>query len=175
VSGPKPNINDLAAQLCPECGLCCNGVLFADVELQPGDEPGRLTPLGLPLRRKGRKLAFAQPCNCFDGKWRRIYANRPWRCRSFECGVFKRVQTGQLAYAEALKLIGQVQRPVRRLQDLLRQLGNHKDRLPLTRRYASVMAQPLDLTADESVGEARAQLMLAVDSLMKLIQRDFLN
>ena len=30
--------NALAIEsLCPKCNLCCNGALFADVELQPGD------------------------------------------------------------------------------------------------------------------------------------------
>ncbi len=31
--------------LCPDCGLCCNGVLFADVELRAGDDAGRLKQL----------------------------------------------------------------------------------------------------------------------------------
>ena len=51
-------------QLCPNCGLCCNGVLFADVELQPGDDAGRLAALGMALKKKGGQRAFVQPCRC---------------------------------------------------------------------------------------------------------------
>src|SRR5208283_6243064 len=37
------------SQLCPNCGLCCNGVLFADVELRKGDDAQRQAQLGLRL------------------------------------------------------------------------------------------------------------------------------
>ena len=29
-------------QLCPNCGLCCDSTLFADVELRAGDDARRL-------------------------------------------------------------------------------------------------------------------------------------
>src|ERR1035441_3049702 len=48
---------DSVAQLCPKCGLCCNGVLFADVELRKGDDVQRLAELGLSLEKKGRQRA----------------------------------------------------------------------------------------------------------------------
>lgn len=64
-------------QLCPQCGLCCNGVLFGDVELQRGDDATQLAASGLGLFPKGRKRAFSQPCSCFDGHLCAIYAQRP--------------------------------------------------------------------------------------------------
>ena len=60
-------------QLCIKCGLCCNGVLFADVELRKGDKAEQLAELGLSLKEKGQRRAFVQPCACFDGKLCRIY------------------------------------------------------------------------------------------------------
>ncbi len=97
---------DAISQLCPNCGLCCNGVLFADVELRAGDDAEQLKKLGLTLEKKGQgKLAFAQPCACFDGKLCGIYAERPKRCRTFECGLLKRVQTDELKADAALKII----------------------------------------------------------------------
>ena len=91
------------AKLCPACGLCCNGVLFGDVELQRGDDAKRLTKLGVELFRKGRKAAFTQPCDCLVKGLCRIYANRPKRCAAFDCGLLKRVQREELSalYAEA--------------------------------------------------------------------------
>ena len=41
--------NNSVEKLCPNCGLCCNGVLFADVELRVGDDAKRLQKLGLTL------------------------------------------------------------------------------------------------------------------------------
>ena len=43
---------DLQA-LCLECGLCCNGVLFADVRLQDGDKAEKLRGWGWRFRKAG--------------------------------------------------------------------------------------------------------------------------
>src|ERR1041385_4460265 len=83
--------------LCPNCGLCCDSTLFADVELRKGDDAKRLAGLGLTIGKKGQgKLAFSQPCACFDGKFCTIYEARPKRCRTFECGLLKKVATDEI-------------------------------------------------------------------------------
>jgi uncharacterized protein len=168
-------IADAVSQLCPNCGLCCNGVLFADVELRVGDDAGRLAELGLSLTKKGGKLAFAQPCACFDGKLCGIYADRPKRCRTFECGLLKRVQGGELDADAALETILKTKRLAEKVRVLLRQLGQNDERLAMTRRYAQAMSAPIDLSGHENQMERRGELMLAVDDLMRQLQRDFLK
>jgi len=164
------------SQLCSNCGLCCNGVLFADVELRAGDDAARLVELGLALVKKGRsKLAFAQPCACFDGKLCGIYADRPQRCRTFECGLLKRVQAGELGADAALKTIAKTKRQAETVRGLLRQLGQNDERLAMTRRYAETMSAPIDLADHETDAERRGELMLAVAELMTQLQRDFLK
>src|SRR5437879_4693777 len=49
------------ANLCLECGLCCNGVIFADVRLQAGEDATALRNLGLSVSRN----KFSQPCSAF--------------------------------------------------------------------------------------------------------------
>ena len=167
---------DAVSKLCPNCGLCCNGVLFADVELRAGDDAKSLKRLGLKLQKKGQgKLAFAQPCACFDGKLCGIYADRPKRCRTFECGLLKRVQDGGLEAEAALKTIRQTKRQVEKVRVLLRQLGQNDEELAMTKRYAQVMSAPTDLSDHESDTERRGELMLAMGELMQLLQRDFLK
>ena len=167
---------DAVSQLCPHCGLCCDSTLFADVELRKGDDAERLAELGLTLQKKGRgKLAFAQPCACFDGKFCGIYADRPRRCRTFECGLLKRVQAGGLEAKAALKSIAQAKREVDGVRDLLRDLGQKDERLAMTERYAQAMSAPVDLADLETDSERRGELMLAVDGLMRRLQRDFLE
>ena len=173
MSAGKPT--DAVSQLCPNCGLCCNGVLFADVELRASDDPGRLAELGLSLGMKGGKLAFAQPCACFDGKLCAIYAARPKRCRTFECGLLKRVQAGKLEADAALKTISKTKRQVEKVRGLLRQLGQTEERLAMAKRYAEVMSAPIDLSDPENQMDRRGELMLAVDGLMRQLQRDFLK
>ncbi|MGO8838067.1 MAG: YkgJ family cysteine cluster protein [Limisphaerales bacterium] len=162
-------------QLCPNCGLCCNGVLFADVRLQKNDDARRLTELGLSLVKKGSKPAFVQPCACFDGILCRIYPERPAYCRAFECGLLKRVQAGGMDVKAALKTIGAAGRRVEKVRRLLRRSGQHDEQLALIQRYAQVMSGPIDLSGSEDAVESRSELLLAVEGLMLLLQRDFLK
>ena len=162
-------------QLCPNCGLCCDSTLFADVELRVADDAKRLKKLGLTLDKKGQgKLAFAQPCACFDGKLCGIYADRPKRCRTFECGLLKRVKANELTPSAALKKISAAKIEVEKVRGLLRLLGQRDEKVALTHRYAEAMSAPIDL-ADETNAERHGVLMLAVNDLMARLQRDFLR
>ncbi len=150
-------------------------MLFADVELQRGDDAGRLIELEMPLKKKGLKRVFIQPCHSFDGKLCRIYADRPKRCATFECGLLKRVQSGEMTSAAALNRIGAAKQLVDKVRGLFRRLGDDDEQLALTKRYSRMMAQPIDLASDESAGEMRGELMLAVNDLMHVLQREFLK
>ena len=162
-------------QLCPNCGLCCDSTLFADVELRAGDDPKRLKQLGLTLEKKGKtKLAFAQPCACFDGKLCKIYHDRPKRCRLFECGLLKRVEAGEMTAKAALKKISDTKQRASQVRELLRLLGERDERVPLTHRYAAAMSEPVDLSDDQNT-ERHGELMLAVNDLMTVLERDFLR
>jgi uncharacterized protein len=170
----RPPVNDLVTLLCPQCGLCCNGVLFADVKLRRGDDARRLAELGLPLEKQGCQPAFVQPCACFDGRLCRIYAERPVRCRTFEFGLLKRVSAGELSAAAALKKIVRTKAQVRKVGGLLRRAGGDDKRLTLSERYARAMRQPVDLAGGKTAVNLPGQLMQAYRDLMQVLQRDFL-
>ncbi len=155
--------------------MCCDSTLFADVELRAGDNAQRLKQLGLKLEQKGKtKLAFAQPCACFDGRLCTIYADRPKRCGLFECGLLKRVAAGELTAKAALKKISAAKQQAARVRELLQLLGQRDERVALTQRYAAAMSAPMDL-AEEENAERHGELMLAVNELMTVLQRDFLR
>jgi Fe-S-cluster containining protein len=162
-------------QLCPKCGLCCNGVLFADVELRKGDDVQRLAELGLSLVKKGRQRAFAQPCACFDGKLCRIYAERSVYCRAFECGLLKRVQAGELGANVALETIAQAKRQVENVCELLRCAGSDDERFALSQRYGQVMSDPVDLSGGKASAGLPGKLMTTYRDLMQTLQGDFLK
>ena len=169
------NPSDATDQLCLACGLCCNGVLFGDVELQRGDDPRQLTRLGLELFRKARKQCFVQPCACFDGRLCSIYEDRPKRCRTFECRLLQRVHAGEATVHSALKRIATARRVIRIVEKLCRELGQTDERLPLNRRYATFMSQPFDLAGDSTMVRQRRRLMAAVARLATILERDFLT
>ena len=165
---------DMIAELCPACGLCCSGVLFGDVELQNGDDAAGLAALGMQLHPKGRKQCFDQPCACFDGKLCRIYDSRPTRCRDFECRLLERAKNGQLRLNYALKAIAQARSSADVVRKLVRELGQNVESVPLNRRYAAAMSQPMDLSTNDGTTRRRSALMLAVHRLTKILERDFL-
>jgi hypothetical protein len=162
-------------QLCPQCGLCCNGVLFGDVELQRGDDAKLLGKLGVEFFRKGRKTAFSQPCDCLVNGLCRIYTDRPKRCATFDCGLLKRVEGGKTSPATALKKIAEAKRRADAVLKLVRQLGNTDESLPLNQRYSAVIAEPIDMSADEADIERRGELMMAVSRLVETLEEDFLK
>jgi Fe-S-cluster containining protein len=169
------NQPDSIEQLCPNCGLCCDSTLFADVELRASDSAARLSKLGLTLLKKNKfTTAFAQPCACFDGKLCRIYENRPKRCVLFECGLLKKVEAGEMTASAALKKISEAKQRAEKVRELLRSLGQRKERMALTHRYAEVMSAPMELSKPAKV-EQRGELMLAVSDLMQQLQKDFLR
>jgi uncharacterized protein len=170
---PSGSPNAVAA-LCPQCGLCCNGVLFGDVELRRGDAVEALAAAGLELFLKGRKRAFRQPCACFANGLCRVYVNRPQQCRAFECRQIQRVQAGEVTTAAALKKIRLARQHADEVLRLVRALGNTDEAEPLNHRYAAIMAQPIDFAAGEELVELRGELMLAVARLVETLERDFL-
>lgn len=166
---------DTVSRLCPNCGLCCDSTLFADVELRAGDDPKLLAKLGLTIEQKTKtKLAFSQPCVGFDGKLCKIYPDRPKRCRLFDCGLLKKVEAGEMMASGALKKISAAKQRAKQVRELLQQSGQRDEPMALTHRYAEAMRAPIDL-ADENSAERRGELMLAVSELMQLLQRDFLQ
>lgn len=173
LAAKPPSPESAVAQLCPKCGLCCNGVLFADVELQRADSASRLRARGLDLERKGKKLAFSQPCRCWDGQHCRIYPDRPVQCRAFACGLLQGVQAGELEAKQALRIIQRAKRQVRAVQQWLGRLGNTDTNGPLTRRYAAAMAEPIDLVKAPGRGRVRSRLMRGMERLMRLLDEQF--
>ena len=144
-------------QLCPNCGLCCDSTLFADVELRASDSPARLSRLGLTLLKKTKfTTAFAQPCACFDGKLCGIYNDRPKRCQLFECGLLKRVESKEMTPGAALKKIFEAKRHAEKVRQLLRSLGQCDERMALTHRYTEVMSGPVDFS-NEDDAESRGE------------------
>jgi Fe-S-cluster containining protein len=175
--------------LCLECGLCCNGVLFADVQLQPGDDAKRLELLGLSLlgrngragkagaadsRAKTGKLKFAQPCAAFGGDCRcRIYPDRPKYCREFECLLLKSVIAGETKPAAARGIVRTARRRVEKVERLLRELGDADKHLPLTARFRRVQKRLEQEIPDQQTAAVFGQLTLAVHDLTVLLSDRF--
>jgi Fe-S-cluster containining protein len=165
-------------RLCLACGLCCNGVIFADVRLMPSDDAVRLRRLGLPLSeatpdRKKADLKFTQPCAALKGCVCRIYADRPNHCRHFECLLLQSAKAGRLEAAAALEIIHEAQRRAGKVRRLLRVLGNKDERYPLSASFQQVSSKIQKEELDEQTAELYGQLTLAVHDLNCLLSDAF--
>ena len=155
----------LTDTLCLHCGLCCNGVLFADVRPGPGD--------GSPLFA-GRKRV-AQPCPAFDAATCAcaIYAERPLRCRKFECRQLLGVRAGTTTPEKALRQIRAARELAAEVGALLAELGFTDAHLPLSRRFQRCQRAAESGKLPEAQFDRLADLQLAVHRLTGLMAREF--
>jgi Fe-S-cluster containining protein len=158
-----------AEDLCQACGMCCDGTLFDVVKLESGDDAQRLKQLGLPItvaRGKAPIARFPQPCAalCADRSCR-IYADRPWQCRTFECRLLKEAKAGETTFAAALKLVTQARRRADQVRRLLRELGDHDEHRALGERFHRTSERLESGQADADAQSKYADLSLAVHHL----------
>ena len=163
-----------AEELCLSCGLCCNGVLFGDVRLQPGDDPARLKALGLKLRARGARLRFTQPCSALNAKCEcGIYAGRPVYCRAFECALLQSVLAGETDQPAAARVIRSARQRAAKAARLLRALGNEDEHLPLGERFRAT-AKAFNAVPPDAEASARfSELTLAMHRLNLLLSQEF--
>lgn len=166
-----------AEQLCLACGLCCDGTLFDLVKLEAGDDAGKLKALGLPVylsRGKAPVARFPQPCAALcENRTCRLYADRPWQCRTFECKTFKEAKAGRVSFTAALALVKQARRRADRVRRLLRELGDTDEHRALGERFHRTSERLETGNADEAAKATFADLSLAVHHLRLLSYNKF--
>ncbi|MCX6963089.1 MAG: YkgJ family cysteine cluster protein [Verrucomicrobia bacterium] len=163
--------SESAARLCSACGMCCNGVLFHGMAVQPEDSLRALAAKGLRARRRDGELQFQQPCPAHDGNCCRIYAERPQRCRAFDCRQLLAVSAGQITEAQAMEKIQEARRRSDRVRELLEMLGDDRKIRPLVTRCAGIFTPPLDPSPHAEA--LRAELRGAMTALEEVLAKDF--
>lgn len=157
--------------LCRQCGLCCDGSLFADVRLTDSE----LGPIEAIVAYEQRDDInyLQQPCHAFCEGDCQIYSKRPVGCRRFECELLKQVKIGETTASSALDTIKRVREEISSIEELLIQLGETEESLPLSFRYESALAQAWDLTEPTAVQSKREQLYQQVTALDSTLQNRF--
>jgi uncharacterized protein len=161
-----PSLTDT---LCTRCGLCCDGSLFADVELADQAEATRLEIMGLEIDDSADRELLLQPCSALQGRRCGIYAHRPKCCRTFECGLLQNVRRGAVSVERAAEQIAETLKRIRRVKELLAQLGQRGARLPLKERCAEALA------GGAGANRKRAELEAEASALARVIRRTFLG
>jgi len=166
-----PSLTDT---LCTRCGLCCDGSLFADVELASRREATGLEVLGLDIEDDGANTALLlQPCRALVGRRCSVYTHRPACCRSFECRLLQEARSGTIDVERAGEHITDALRRIRRVKTLLAALGQRDDKLPLAERCADALATKS--AATPAAKRNRSQLELEWAGVSRLLRRRFLE
>jgi Fe-S-cluster containining protein len=162
-----------SADLCLECGLCCNGVIFADVELQT-TEVQSLRSKVQSLRLSGKNgTKLPQPCAAFDGCRCRVYAERPTYCRQFECLLLKNVQSGRIGRTEGSRMVRTAKERAEKVRSLLRELGDSDEGTALSLRFQRAAKRYEKAPLTDGKAEIYADLTLAVHDLNMLVREAF--
>jgi len=170
----KPSLTDT---FCTRCGLCCDGSLFADVELASHDEASTLEVMGLEVEEADEDDGglLMQPCGALKGKRCSLYAHRPDCCRTFECRLLQEVKRGAVSGDRAQAKISAVLRRIERVQQLIAEFGAGDQRLPLKERCAEALARAGESKAKPRMNRKRAELQVAMNAVERLIQKTFLE
>lgn len=162
-----------ASRLCAACGMCCNGVMFYSVNLQPEDSERDLKTLGLRLKIRKKQAFLPQPCPAHRDSACSIYEHRPQRCRLFNCKQLLRAEAGQIAEAEAMANIRQAKTLADSVLALLLQAGSTNLKRSLRTRYELALAQPLDSELFPEAAATREQLVQTMEKLESLLAEEF--
>ncbi len=163
-----------SGDLCLECGLCCNGVIFADVELQSSEVQSLKSKVqSLASGGKNGKVRLPQPCAAFDGCRCRIYAERPMYCRQFECLLLKNVQAGRIGRTEASRMVRNAKERAEKVRALLRELGDTDEAIALSLRFQRAAKRFEKAPLADGKAETYADLTLAVHDLNMLVREAF--
>ena len=164
----------LTDTLCTNCALCCDGTLFADVELAGQAEAAWLEVMGMEIESGDRNVGLlSQPCAALRGTRCGIYAHRPKCCRVFQCDLLQSAQRGAVTVERALEQIADAREQIRHVRALLGRLGNSDESLPIKERCAETLAAEGGMTS-ESIKD-RADLEAAMSTLEDTIWNTFLG
>ena len=173
-SAASPRLTDI---LCTQCGLCCNGSLFADVELAGPHESSGLELLGLDVEDAGddEGALLLLPCRALKGKRCSIYPHRPECCRTFECRLLQQAKTGAVSLDRAKEKIAEAFERIGQVKQLLAHWPQANERLPLKERCLEALALSAESNHNHDLNRKRTELQIALTSLDNFIQKTFLG
>jgi Fe-S-cluster containining protein len=167
----KPSLPDT---LCTRCGLCCDGSLFADVELAGRAEATGLEVMGLEIEDdEANGALLLQPCLALQGKRCSIYAHRPQCCRTFECHLLQDVRRGTVGVERAEEQIAEARKRIERVRNLMAHLGQRDGHLPLSESCAEALARDAD--AVPQADRKRAELEAMMSAVERSLRKTFLD
>lgn len=149
--------------LCLSCGLCCDGTMFENVELQPG-EAARLEGR---VELSADRTLLRQGCRALNGCKCGVYEDRPQKCRAFSCYALSSLEAGNITEEDAREGIAEV---MRRREAVAKLMGDENPRraLAAARKLAAEGTASEDLqTALRRLKQLTLLMLMPADGLAK--------
>ncbi len=143
-TGDSPAQNSQA--ICRACGLCCRGVWFSHVTIEP-DELDQARNAGLTVETVAGASSFEQPCVLHRDDGCSAYGTwRPKTCVDYTCALLDQFQAGEASFDETMKHV----RAARTMADRLQNEAGPAARGLKGKAFMSRLAQP---SGDASEGK----------------------
>lgn len=96
------------SSLCLECGLCCDGTVFAAMSIE-ADERDYVESLGLTTTPDGDRFVSPQPCPGFQDGCCSLYTiGRPHACGWYSCQLLYARRHGTMSHDDCLAVVAEV-------------------------------------------------------------------
>ena len=161
-----------SSALCVACGLCCNGVLHTQVQVQP-EHVQIVGKLGLTIEKlDDASVGFRQPCVLYQNERCSAYPHHPSACKAYRCALLRKYESGDVTLEQSLAI-------VRQAKELLRDGVDNQRETRSMETLRGELAQRWDrergLLGSGAVRQANAALALRVVALDVFVQKHFLG
>ncbi len=96
---------DDSLNICLPCGLCCDGTAVGFVELNKEEMPA--VKEFMDIEDENGNGFFLQPCDKYCNGCT-VYSKRPKHCASFKCQLLKSVESRELDFDLAIKMVDEI-------------------------------------------------------------------
>ena len=104
--------------ICITCGFCCDGTLFYNATLQPGEKGTLPSKMEEAYLKIGEEEFFRLPCQYFDGKCTIYDQKKAHICSAFRCELLKDFSGEKISQQSAIRLIENAERQRAEIREL---------------------------------------------------------
>ncbi len=116
--------------ICIACGFCCDGTLFENANLQPGEKGNLPEFIEQAWFKKGDKEAFKLPCLYFKGKCSIYNQKKAHICSAYRCKVLRDFSKKKISLEEAKQLIRNAANQRDAILDLAKKVMKNPGNMP---------------------------------------------
>lgn len=158
--------------LCVSCGLCCNGTIFGKVFLKPADDEAPLEAGGIEIQTKETEKFFELSCAAHQENCCQVYAVRPTNCRSYQCELLKKYESGSVSWRAAQSRISQARTLREKLRIELAQILPDADQTSVN-AVLKIVPEHQEIIADPVLLKTWAVVTMHLSALLDCVRTHF--